>query len=181
MEKKIKLSKIKIKEEFTKTTPNVAKMQECRDNWEEYGTQDRYIVINPHGYLIDGYIQYLVLKENNIEEAEIKIAYKKKGCWKRKNMSIYGEPSYRTEPTTYIYGIHPNSNCDKEFMWRIPKSYTWMADNLQVGDTVLCGTKFGVSPVIVTKIETLDKCPIELVVKKVVGKNIMRNGAVVEW
>lgn len=178
MARTCKLSEIKIKESYANTTPIESKMQECRNYWKDNKKQDRYVVVNHEGYLVDGYIQYLVLKENNIEEAEIKISHCKKRRWHRKD----SEPTiaYRTEPTTYIYGTHPNSNCNKEFMWRIPKSNTWMAENIQIGDTVLCGTKFGVAPIIVTKIETLDKCPTELVVKKVVGKNIMRNGVIVE-
>ena len=172
-----KLSDIKIKESYENTTPVESKMQECRNYWKDNKKQDRYIVVNHDGYLVDGYIQYLVLKENNIEEAEIKICHCKKKRWHRKDII---QDSYKNESTTYIYGMHPNSNCTKEFMWRIPKTYTWMAENLQIGDTVLCGTKFGVAPVVVTKIETLDKCPVDFVVKKVIGKNIMRDGLIVE-
>ena len=176
-----KLSEIKIKEEFKRTIPNVEKMQECRENWNKYKKQDRYIVVNHEGYLIDGYIQYLILKENNIEESEIKIGHYKRKRWARKEIFDYDVQNYRNEPTTYVYGYHPNCKEPREFMWRIPKSYTWMINNVQIGDVLLCGTKFGAAPVVVTKVETLDKCPSELVVKKVVGKSIMRNGAVVKW
>jgi hypothetical protein len=65
-------------------------------------------------------------------------------------------------------------------MWRIPKSWTWMQENIQVGDIVLCAAKRGISPVQVTRIEVLDVCPVDMVVKKVVDKEIRRNGMVVE-
>lgn len=40
-------------------------------------------------------------------------------------------------------------------MWRVPKSMTWLSENVQVGDSILCQTKFGIAPVIVTKIEPI--------------------------
>ncbi len=72
MNRKMKLSDIKIKESFAITTPNEEKMRECRNNWNIYHRQDRYIVINANRELIDGYIMYLVFKENGMEEADIK-------------------------------------------------------------------------------------------------------------
>lgn len=82
--------------------------------------------------------------------------------------------------TTYVYGVHPNSKCEKEFVWRIPKSWTGFRDKIKVGDTILCDTKFGVSPVIVTKVEMLEQCPINMPVKRVVSKAIRKNGVEVE-
>ncbi len=180
MSRKIKLSDIKIKESFAITIPNEEKMRECKNNWNIYHRQDRYIVINANRELIDGYIMYLVLKENCVEEADIKVSNKRKERWYRKNIKDWAVPHYRNEETTYIYGVHPNSICTKEFMWRVPKGWTWFAENIQVGDSILCGTRFGVSPVIVTKIEVLDRCPVGFVVKRVVGKEIRRNGYVVK-
>jgi len=180
MSRKMKLSDIKIKESFATTTPSEKKMNECRNNWNIYHRQDRYIVVNDDNELIDGYIQYLVLKENGIEEADIKISDRRKRRWYRKNVKDWTAPHYRNEETTYIYGVHPNSNCTKTFIWRVPKSWIWFAKNVQVGDCILCETKFGISPVIVTKIEVLDKCPVDFVVKRVAGKVIRKNEHVVE-
>ena len=64
-------------------------------------------------------------------------------------------------------------------MWRVPKSWTWFAQNVQVGDTVLCQTKFGISPVIVTNVKVLDKCPVDFRVKKVAKCEVRRNGCVI--
>lgn len=179
--RKMKLSDIKITSAFAGTTPTEKKMKQCRENWKKWHRQDRYLVVTPgNNVLIDGYIQYLVLKENGVEEAEVKISTRRKKRWIRKNIEDWKEPQYRTEPTTYVYGKHINSWGDKEYMWRIPKSWTWMQENIQVGDTLLCAAKRGVSPVVVTRIEVLDACPIDMIVKKVISKEIRRNGMAVE-
>lgn len=178
--RRMKLSDIIISESFTNSIPNDEKMSECRNNWIQWHRQDRFIVVNPDNVLIDGYIQYLVLKENNIEEAEVKISTRRKKRWYRKNIEDWCIPHYRNESTTYVYGVHPNSNCMKEFMWRVPKSWTWFAENVQVGDNILCQTKFGIAPVVVTKVETLDKCPVDFRVKIVAKCNIRRDGYTLE-
>ena len=173
--RKIKLSDIIITEAFVNTIPKDEKMNECRYNWDKYHKQDRYIVITPGNVLIDGYIMYLVLKENNVEEAEIKISTRRKKRWYRKNVEDWNIPHYRNETTTYVYGVHPNSKCAKEFMWRVPKSWSWFSDNIQVGDMIYCNTKFGMSPVVVTKVEKLDKCPVNFKVKRVARCMIYRD------
>lgn len=178
--RKMKLSDIRITSAFAESTPTEEKLQQCRENWNKWNRQDRYLVVTPgNNVLIDGYIQYLVLKENGVEEAEVKISTKRKKRWVRKNIGNWKVPQYRNESTTYIYGKHVNG-WDKEYMWRIPKSWTWIQENIQVGDTVLCAAKYGVSPVVITRIEVLDVCPVDMVVKKVVGKEIRRNGMVIE-
>ena len=48
------------------------KVVKCKDHWKMYHMQNRYLILNKNGYLIDGYIMYLVLKEQGVEEAEIK-------------------------------------------------------------------------------------------------------------
>lgn len=178
--RRIKLDDIKISDAFANSIPSDEKLNECRNNWTQYNRQDRYIVVNPDNVLIDGYIMYIVLKENGIEEAEVKTSTRRKKRWYRKNVEDWNILNYRNETTKYVYGKHPNSNCDKEFMWRIPKSMTWLSENVQVGDSILCQTKFGIAPVIVTKIEVLDKCPVDFRVKKVCNNEIRRNGIVVE-
>ena len=177
---KMKLSDIKITSAFANSTPSEKKMNECRENWNTFHRQDRYLVVNQNGYLIDGYVMFCVLKENEVEEAKVKISSKRKKRWYRKNTKDWEIPKYRNNPTTYIYGTHPNSNCTKEFVWRVPASWGNWAENIEIGDTVLCQTKFGFSPVVVSRVETLGECPIELRVKRVAKKEIRRNGMVVE-
>lgn len=178
----MKLSDIKISEAFANSIPSEEKLNECRNNWNQWNRQDRYVVINPDNILIDGYIQYLILKENNIDEAEIKISNRRKKRWYRKNMEDWNVPHYRNEPTTYIYGVHPNSKSGKEFVWRVPKTWSeagW-EDGLNIGDEILVTTKFGIKPVVVTKIEISDKCPVDFRVKKVERREIRRNSVAVE-
>ena len=177
--RKMKLSDITITPAFAETTPNGKKMEECRYNWRMYGKQDRYIVVNHNNVLVDGYIQYLILKEHREEECEV-LDYKKKKHNKRYEKTPKLSPSYKNTLTTYIFGVHPNSNCTKEFCWRVPASWGNWVDNIEIGDTILCQTKYGFSPVVVNRVEVLDKPPVEFRVKKVAKREIRRNGMVVE-
>ena len=176
----MKLSDIKIKESFANITPSEEKMNECRYNWRFYKKQDRYIVVDHDNTLIDGYIMYKVLMEHKEEYAEVKISHCRKKRWERKNTKDWVTPRYKDNPTTYVYGTHPNSKDERCYMWRVPESWTGWADNLQIGDIILCATKYGYAPVVVNKIEILDKCPIDISVKKVCNRQIRRNGLVVE-
>lgn len=175
--KMIKLSDIKIKESFANSTPSEKKINECREFWRYEGEQDRPIVLDSNGYLIDGYVMYLILMEH--KEKYAKVAYKKKHNMQYEKLPKT-KPTYKNTPTTYIFGMHSNSNCAKEFCWRVPASWGKWANNIEVGDTILCQTKFGFSPVIVNRVEVLDKPPIELRVKRVVRREIRRGGMVVE-
>lgn len=177
----MKLSEIKIHNSFVETTPSERKIEECRNNWEKYKRQDRYIVVDNEGFLIDGYVQYLILKEHKEEYAKVKISNCRKKRWYRINTKDWDIPHYKNNQTTYIYGVHPRSNCVKEFVWRVPETWTGFVENVLVGDTVLCATKFGYSPVVVTRIEALDRSPIEIPIKKVCNKKIWRNGIEVEY
>lgn len=167
--KKIKLSEIKVTSAFENTTPNPEKVQRYREYYTENQKQSKPILLDHNNVLRDGYIQYLILKENGIEEATI--MRKKK----------YKAPhSYNNISTTYIFGIHPNSNCTKEYCWRVPASWGNWAENIEIGDTVLCQTKFGFSPVVVTRVEVLDTPPVEIRVKRVAKREIRRNGLMIE-
>lgn len=73
MKRMMKVEDIIVRESFLNTIPKENKMKECRDYWKENQKQDRYIVVDRNNVLVDGYIQYLVLKENGIEEAKIRI------------------------------------------------------------------------------------------------------------
>lgn len=171
--KKMKLSDISIKSSFAESTPREEKMQECRENWLKKHCQDRYIVVDHTNTLIDGYVQYLVLKENNVPEADVIISDKRRMKWHRK---IHDMPLYRTEETTYVYGVHPNNVRNKEFVWRIPKSWGDFEEKLCDGDRIVCSTRFGPKQIIVTRVERTKECPVDFIVRKVARKNIIRNG-----
>lgn len=168
--KKINLSEIIIPKMFLQSNPSETKMERYRNKWSKYNKQPKPLIVDEDNVLIDGYIQYLVLKELGYEEGNYLVRHESK---KEKS-------SYRDTLTTYVYGVHPNSNCTKEFVWRVPKSMTWFVENIQVGDSILCQTKFGIAPVVVTKVETLDKCPVDFCVKRVAKCMIRRDGVAIE-
>lgn len=157
--KSIKLSDIVISSAFAASVPSERKVQRYKSRFAKTGKQSRYLVLDNENVLVDGYIQYLILKENNVEEAKY-VRYRKK------------KSTYRTQNTTYVYGTHPNSKCTKEFVWRVPESWSEFTENIKVGDTIYCKTKFGVAPVVVSKIEVNDLCPIDIPVRKVANQII---------
>ena len=166
----VKLSSIKIPKSYAVTTPSEKKVKTKRKKYRK--GKLRAITINTDGFLINGYINYLILKENNVEDAEVNIVDIKKND--NRNVS----ESYRNIKTTYIYGKHPNNKSEKICIWRIPNKENWMkfSETVLPDDLIFCKTKFGCSPVIVQAIQTLDKCPVEFPVKKVLSKKIIRNG-----
>lgn len=127
-------------------------------------------MLDENNLLVDGYIQYLVLKERGIEEADVKIL---KGSWKRKNDKD-SAPKYRNEMTTYVYGVfkHKNGSFSKQYVWRVPKSLSdrgWDRDLLP-GDKVFVNVNGKEKYVTVTKIHRTNKCPVTTPVKKVIAK-----------
>lgn len=157
-----RLEDIKIMKSFQETIPKKHKMDECLRNWQKYGCQDRYIVVNSSGYLIDGYVQYLVLKENNINEAEVVFSDKKKRIYRRKPHLNYGV-------TTYVYGKHKANG--KEYVWRMPSEWKrkGMADKVAPGIDVIAYTRYGFKVIKVTRIETRHTCPINMPVYKLLN------------
>lgn len=174
---KKKLSDIKIKEDFLNTVPSSIKYQKKREKWLRTGRQDRYIVVNKDGYLEDGYITYLVLKEFGVEEA--KVIKSKTWMSHRENRKIK-EPTYRTQNTTYIWGVHPNSPDKKLYVWRVPNGESWkeFTKNISVGDMIYCRAKGKAAPVIIKAIQSIDVCPTPLDVKKVCSKRIVKGSEI---
>lgn len=166
----MRLSEIVIPEEFQQSKPREAKMQKCRDLMEKYRHQDRFLVVNRNNVLIDGYIQYLVLKEKGIKTAEVK----RLDC-KVPNFARMDEiPKYKREITTYVYGVfkRKDGTFSKQYVWRVPKSLSdrgWDRDLLP-GDKVFVSVNGKEKYVTVTKIHRTDKCPVVMPVKKVMPK-----------
>ena len=171
----MRLDNIKIKDSFATTLPKEEKMAVCKAYWETHKKQDRYIVVNHNNVLIDGYIQYLVLKEANVEIVEVKISERKRKKWSRKRSypksSKAKKLTYRESNTTYVFGTFLYSRSKKERVWRIPNS--WKEErtaDFNIGDVVMVHNKKGFSSIKVTRIEKLNKCPVDIPVKKVVRK-----------
>ena len=64
--KTMKLSDIKISDDFARTHVSERKLRKCRNYFEKFGKPDREIVVASDGILSDGYIMYLIYKEKNI-------------------------------------------------------------------------------------------------------------------
>lgn len=171
----VKLSSIKIPKSYAVTTPSEKKVRTKRKKYRK--GKLRAITINTDGFLINGYINYLILKENNVEDAEVNIVDIKK------NDNSNVPESYRNTRTTYIYGKHPNNKSEKIYIWRIPNKENWMkfSETVLPDDLIFCKTKFGCSPVIVQAIQTIDKCPVEFPIKKILSKRIIRDGKGLEY
>lgn len=133
--------------------PNPDKLQKCRQYYQQHGKLDRDIVIGNGGYIRDGYVGYLILKEFGVKEAMVI-------C----NSSIR-PTNYKNNETLYVFGCH--KPMVKEYCWRITKSTQYL-EKLAVGNRILVNTKHGNKVVTVTRIEKLSKPPVERKVKKVI-------------
>lgn len=167
----IKMSDIKVPKSFASTTPKEEKMSVCRAFWNNNHKQIKDIVVNKYNILVDGYVQYLILKENNVENADVvKLRTKKPFVHKRYKRRHHEASSYKKETTTYIFGIHPDSKLQKEYVWRVPVSWKGWENDLLPGDRIWVHTEYGIKPITITRIEWLDKCPVNMKVKKVYTK-----------
>ena len=146
----MKLNKIKIKKNFVMSHPSDDKMNACRAWYAANGKLDRDIVVNASGVLVDGYVGYLVLLENGVKEAEVKVVCNR--C---------------RDPITYVFAIHPGDPSATEYVWRIAEK-TKGIKNLGVGNRVLVATKLGLRTARITRIEKLDVPPVPCGVKKVI-------------
>ena len=185
---KMNLSEIKIPESFESSVPSLYKYEKCCRYYKETGNQDRYIVVDEKNVLVDGYIMYLVLKSHDVEYCDAKRLTLRKHKYTDRQREKYGRIippekviSYKNKPTVYIYGKHPNGIIDKEYVWRLPKSKENMYDVLLPGDLIYCGTKNGIAPVIVTRIEKRDLWDTDLKVKVVCSRIIIRNGELLKY
>lgn len=145
----MKISDIKIQSNFKSTTPSEKKLLECRQYFNKYGKIDRDIVIDKDGYLVDGYVGYLVLRENNIKNVKVVLS---------NNRHHYGNKY------VYVFGCHSNNG--REYVWRVPNKSKFK--NIKVGSNVLVQTKFGIKMITVKRIKALYLPPVTIPIKKVV-------------
>ena len=94
--RKVKVSDIIITDASAATNPSENTLNKYRNMWDKFNRQPKYITINENNILIDSYIQFLLLKEKGIEEAECLIRHTSK----KNNIN-----TYKNMPTTYVYGI----------------------------------------------------------------------------
>lgn len=165
--KTMKISDIIIKDSFAATPPKKEKLDSCKEKYLETKVQDRAIVINHKNELIDGYCMYLTLKELGVDEAEIEFSEKCIKRFDRKTKRKQHIENKKVELATYIFGIHENSTTGKEYVWKVSKrKVEHLYKNVLPGDRVLVDTKYGKSPVIVTRIEEHEKCPVKGTIRR---------------
>lgn len=184
----MRLSEIKISADFESSIPNTYKYNKCENYYNKTGNQDRYIVVDEKNVLVDGYIMYLVLKNHDVEYGNVKRLTLRKHTYTDKQRKKYGRlispkhvVTYKEKPTAYVYGKHPNSKDNKEYVWRLPQAWGYMSLMLQKGDVIYCGTRFGVAPVVVTKVELKSNFDTSLCIKKVCSQKIYRNGELLKY
>ena len=168
----MRLSEIKISADFESSIPNTYKYNKCENYYNKTGNQDRYIVVDEKNVLVDGYIMYLVLKNHDVEYGNVKRLTLRKHTYTDKQRKKYGR---------LISPKHPNSKDNKEYVWRLPQAWGYMSLMLQKGDVIDCGTRFGVAPVVVTKVELKSNFDTSLCIKKVCSQKIYRNGELLKY
>lgn len=184
----MRLSEIKISADFESSIPNTYKYNKCENYYNKTGNQDMYIVVDEKNVLVDGYIMYLVLKNHDVEYGNVKRLTLRKHTYTDKQRKKYGRlispkhvVTYKEKPTAYVYGKHPNSKDNKEYVWRLPQAWGYMSLMLQKGDVIYCGTRFGVAPVVVTKVELKSNFDTSLCIKKVCSQKIYRDGELLKY
>lgn len=155
--------------------PNNKNMGEVRRHYNIYG-HDRYIVATRHeNEVIDGFAMIRFLKKIGIEEvheSEVCRRNRREDKLRRKYTAI-NEP-YANCKTTYVYGYAIGIN--QELVWRIPHDWRKLTSELKKGDVVVCNVLNGERAVQVTRVEELDKKPIDICVKIVCKNMLVRNG-----
>lgn len=159
----IKLSEIKITPSFEVSTPQIGKINKCRENYSK-GIINKKIVINRDNELTDGYILYLVLRENNVISSKVKVINvgKQKHIIKKKDDLQVN--NYWNKPTTYVFGKHKLGDNVKEFVWRLSSNKS--SSTVNVGDYIMANTKYGNRKIIATRVDVLDSRPIDMKIRK---------------
>lgn len=161
----IKMSEIVIPDSFTETSPKERKVKECKDIWDKYHMQDRYIILDNYNVLVNGYIMYLVLKMYDVESAFIKRVTNSK-YYKGQNRinPILIHDSYKNTRTCYVYGVHEDEKFKKERIWRMENESDW--NEVNIGDILNAKTKHGNSMITVTRKTITDRCPVNMDIRK---------------
>ena len=84
----------------------------------------------------------------------------------RRNRLIEQRPLHMCMALIRIANVQ-KSSCGESL-----KNWSDFVENIKVGDTIYCRTKFGVAPVVISRIEVIDSCPVDIPVKKVANQII---------
>lgn len=133
MIKCIKVSDIIITDDFKKTIPSPEKVDKRRAFFRKKEKFNKRILVDGDNRLIDGYIRYLILVENNIGYATVDVI----------------DSNYHTAETLYVYGTH---SCNpKEYVWRLPAKEFANKDEYVAGEKILVRTKYGAKVAKITR------------------------------
>lgn len=148
----LNIDDIKIMKSYEKHSPSKEKMDHYRYLYALCHTQVKPVTLTRNNVLVDGYIQYLIAKENGMSEIECE---------------------YRKE--TYIYGTH-DGNPKKEYIWKIPSGKKWYTykQSLKIGDRIFVHSQQAVVPVTVTRIQELSQSPVNTRVKRVANQRVIK-------
>ena len=165
--KLVKISDIKVSRNFRNSVPSPEKMNRYRDayclgkdskhSYEKCAGQVKPIILNENNMIVDGYIQYLVMKEMDEEYCYCCVEHK---------LVVY----------TLIDGVHTNGN-SKEYTWRVPDNTNWneFKSKISYGDLIWVRTSNGISPIIGTNITTIEAIEGELSgLERIAKKDIMK-------
>lgn len=137
--KDIKMSDIKISEQFKSSFPSRYKLAERLAAYETGELFTKYdIVVNENNVLVDGYITYLTL---------LNVGYS----------GTVAVKVQKSNPRVYVFAKHSPEG--KEYVWKIPQKFGTEI-KIKPGDTVIARTKYGNQEATVTKVEVLDRPPI---------------------
>lgn len=128
MNKKIDISKVVVPIEFMQTVPAAHKIDKVKEYYKSNGKLDKPIMLSKNNVLVDGYIRYIVAKENGLSEIEYIVQSPKN---KSDNQS-----DNRRMVITLIVGKF--SDNDKEYIWRLPFKKDM---NVEIGDMAIVNVK----------------------------------------
>lgn len=172
-----KLSNIQIPESFISTKPKDEKIQKFMNEYISKHDFDKRILITPSNLLVDGYARYVALQKLGVEKCIVNVLCKENYIVDATLQTLHVKDN---RETMYIYGIHPTSHTDKEYVWRVPNKpkFTSFRSKVRSGDIVYVMTKYGIMPITVTKTE--NKCVSDDNIKVVVKPKILRGGEIIE-
>ena len=75
-----RLDEIKILPSFQACPPKNYKLASKREYYFQHGVYDRQLIIDPDGWLVDGYATYLVMRENGEISTDVEISYRILPC-----------------------------------------------------------------------------------------------------
>lgn len=150
MKKHIKVSDIIITDDFKASVPSIHKIDRCRKFFKKNQKIDKKILLDSDNQLIDGYIRYLILVENNVEYTTVNVL----------NENYYGNETF------YVFGRHPYSI--KEYVWRLPPEELSNKGKYCIGKKVLVKTKRGTKVIEITRTLLTSTPPAKSYIRKVI-------------